>query len=348
MGLRFPSDIDAWSRWHERRHMVRLVKNRALAGVSRSSSPRSLHVVGGSSEADIVIVIESRSPTTLTALVAPIRHLDPARVALVAPFDPNGLLPSAPWHTNVVDEADLLSAVPGMALGVSAGAYLPGGRALLHATTTAHRPFVVVQHGLLTPLAPPLAPECHLLAWTEADAYFWRSGRGDVTSEVVGSTLLADAAARPLNVNPSAATTYLGQLHAAELPRVALARQADTFCREHGAVYRPHPSEQDRTSRAILALMHRRGVAIDDGKTPLKDLAAPIVSVFSTGVLEAAAAGLPAWVHYPNAPAWLGEFWERYGMAPFGGEPTPPPAGIEGEPAKTLAERITALAAGSR
>ena len=36
--------------------------------------------------------------------------------------------------------------------------------------------------------------------------------------------------------------------------------------------------------------------------------------MFSTGVLEAAARGLPAWVDFPDPPAWLREFWDRYGM----------------------------------
>ena len=50
------------------------------------------------------------------------------------------------------------------------------------------------------------------------------------------------------------------------------------------------------------------------------------MSVFSTGVLEAAAQGRDAWVDFPRPPAWLGEFWERYGMHRFGGAPTPAPA----------------------
>ena len=75
---------------------------------------------------------------------------------------------------------------------------------------------------------------------------------------------------------------------------------------------------------------------------PLADLAAPVVSVFSTGVLEAAARGLPAWVDFPDPPAWLREFWDRYDMRPYGGDPTPAPARPDEEPAVAIARLLAA------
>ena len=51
---------------------------------------------------------------------------------------------------------------------------------------------------------------------------------------------------------------------------------------------------------------------------PLVDLPNPVVSIFSTGILEAAARGRDAWVDFPHPPLWLEEFWERYGMHRFG------------------------------
>ena len=51
----------------------------------------------------------------------------------------------------------------------------------------------MVQHGALTPYAPPLPDDCTVLAWSEADGEFWRSGRDDVRIETVGSQLLWEA-----------------------------------------------------------------------------------------------------------------------------------------------------------
>ncbi|MDQ2763525.1 MAG: RNA-binding protein, partial [Pseudomonadota bacterium] len=114
-------------------------------------------------------------------------------------------------------------------------------------------------------------------------------------------------------------------LHGAELPRRGMARAAFTFCREHNATYRPHPSEIDKLSRAQHALWERRGITIDRSGTPLREHNGPVVAAFSTGVLEAAARGVPSFVHYPEAPMWLAEFWDRYGMKQWGQEPTPAP-----------------------
>ena len=117
-----------------------------------------------------------------------------------------------------------------------------------------------------------------------------------------------------------------------------------TTCRKRGAVYRPHPSERDVTSRAVLAAYERAGVTVDRAGVPLVELASPVVSVFSTGVLEAAARGRDAWVDFPRPPAWLGEFWERYGMHRLGDSPTPAPARPAVEPARRVAELVLGAA----
>ena len=68
-----------------------------------------------------------------------------------------------------------------------------------------------------------------------------------------------------------------------------------------------------------------------------------MVSVFSTGILEAAARGVPAWAAYDRPPAWLAEFWERYAMSRYGSDPTPAPAPPEREPAAAVAAAIEDL-----
>ena len=136
---------------------------------------------------------------------------------------------------------------------------------------------------------------------------------------------------------------YLGQMHGAELQRSKLTRAAASFCRENDAVYRPHPSEKDKLSRLTHKVFRRAGITVDASR-PLNELTGPVVSVFSTGVLEAAAQGRDAWVHFPRPPAWLEEFWERYGMHQYGDSPTPAPARPDVEPAKRIAELLTAAA----
>ncbi len=98
------------------------------------------------------------------------------------------------------------------------------------------------------------------------------------------------------------------------------------------------------TSRAVLAAYARAGITVDTSGVPLVDLESPIVSVFSTGVLEAAARGRDAWVDFPRPPAWLGEFWERYDMHRLGSSPTPAPDRPAVEPARRIAEIVTEAA----
>ena len=82
----------------------------------------------------------------------------------------------------------------------------------------------------------------------------------------------------------------------------------------------------------------RMGIEVDRSGVPLFQTHSPVVSAFSTGVLEAAARGVPAWVSYPAPPAWLGEFWERYRMRPWGGPPTPIADVPATEPGRAVAD----------
>ena len=144
-------------------------------------------------------------------------------------------------------------------------------------------------------------------------------------------------------IDPLGTPTYLGQLHGAELPRRELAAAAEAFCRTTGATYRPHPSERDRASRRQHALWERAGIHVDHAGGPLAEVGTPVVSVFSTGVLEAAARGIPAWVDFPRPPIWLAEFWTRYRMSQWGGAPTPSPVLAGDPPARLVADLIGAL-----
>ncbi|MGV3016623.1 RNA-binding protein [Rothia sp. 88186D007BW] len=252
-------------------------------------------------------------------------------------------LPDEPWHVSALAETDLDDALNEVQQVLALGHYMAWGAAAYRLAQRVGARFITVQHGLHTPYAPPLAPGTHLLAFSQADAEFWISGRDDVTYDVVGSQLFWDAAQKP-RVDPdtvSETPIFLGQMHGAELPRASFAAASIKFTREHKAIYRPHPSEKDKLSRLIHSLMSKLGINIDRSEQPLNQVNSPVVSIFSTGVLEAALRGVPAWVYHPNPPAWVTEFWERYGMNQWGSEPTPAPQVPTKEPAQQIAEYLT-------
>ena len=158
----------------------------------------------------------------------------------------------------------------------------------------------------------------------------------------VGSQLLYNANQKSLGVpvESSGAPIFLGQMHGAELPRSSYVNVSYRFIKKHNAIYRPHPSETDKLSTLTHALWERQGIPIDRSGVPLNELPNPVVSIFSTGVLEAAIRGIPAWVYHPNPPGWLEEFWNRYGMGRWGEDRTPAPPQPDIEPARRIAELI--------
>ena len=82
------------------------------------------------------------------------------------------------------------------------------------------------------------------------------------------------------------------------------------------------------------------GIEVDFSKKPLSSLNRPIASVFSTGILEAAAVGLPAWGFAINEPAWIREFWKRYNIGVWGAGSTVPPVKMAEEPALSVAKQL--------
>ncbi len=343
-GLRVPDDIEVWHRWQERRHPLRHARNRVRQ--LGPTAPLVFDLSWGGSDADICVVVDAGHASVAAALNEPLALLPPERVVLV---QPHGL----PVHHGFrvsstpqpVAESELARTLRGVTTVLGSGHYTQAGAAVWAALPSA-RTFVS-QHGAVTPYAPPLPSTTTVLAWTQADADFWRSGRRGIGAEVVGSQLLwrAGAVNSPDHVgSPAGSLTFLGQGHATEISRARLTHAVLNTCREHGAVYRPHPSERDIASRAVLKAYARAGIAVDTSGVPLVDLQAPIVSVFSTGVLEAAARGRDAWVDFPRPPAWLGEFWERYDMHRLGSSPTPAPPLTAQEPAQRIAEIVTAAA----
>ncbi|MHA6508218.1 prephenate dehydrogenase [Tessaracoccus sp. Y1736] len=335
MGLRY-LDRESWRRWQESRRRLQILKARLTRRPSHVDAPEPAHRVWvRGSEPALLVACDSDSPTNRHALLAPLKSAAELPAIVVHPATTDLRLPGEGWR-EMSDPDQMLDGVRAV---VSIGDHLGVG-AWAH-EQAARRGWrqLVVQHGLLTPLSPPPPPGVEVLAWSEADAAFIAEGRPDLTTKVVGSQLLAAAARSPaIHVSRFATPAFLGQLHGAELSRWSMTRSVTEFWRLTGAIYRPHPREEDKLSRAQHAIWSRLGMEIDSS-TPLAQLDRPVVSAFSTGVLEAAARGIPAWVFHVSPPPWLEEFWVRYGMSRWGQPPTPAPV-VESDPASRIAHQL--------
>lgn len=290
-----------------------------------------------------LVVIDKLSPSTTAAIAAPLERLGSTHTAVLLPSGTTFPVGEQAVGWSPIPLQDMDALPPTITQVLTLGSYLElAGQA----RTWAGRHDVrhsVVQHGMLTPWSPPAAAGDHVLAWSRQDAEYWAAGRSDITTEVVGAQLLWSAAhtdgARPAH-QASAAPVMLGQLHGIELDRREAFGIYREFCRTEQARYRPHPNEQDLLSRLQHRRLQRAGVQFETSGAPLTQLDAPVVSIFSTGTLEAAHRGLPAFVTHPDPPEWIRDVWRRYRLAPWGGQSTAAWAGDGPEPAAAVAEAV--------
>ena len=355
--LKYPLDLDAWQAWQRRQKKLKWAKYKlnSLLDSARSRTVAEEPVRGllytRGAKPQVLIVMDSFSPTNRNAILEPLKHLGAVDVALWVPEDASEYLDGQyaserysrkDWSEQEISGDELMRLLPDVRIVLSAAQFLGRGAVAYEFSRAIGAEYWMVQHGLLVPQAPPLPVGCTLLAFSEADAQFWASGRRDVTTHAVGSQLLYLAAQKAAGAEAQKQNglepIFLGQMHGAELPRASFAYASHSFLKKFGGSYRPHPSEKDRLSVLTHQLWEKEGIRIDRSGTPLNEVPNPVVSIFSTGVLEAAIRGIPAWVYHPAPPAWLVEFWDRYGMNQWGQEPTPAPVQPKKEPAQRIAE----------
>ena len=355
--LKYPLDLDAWQAWQRRQKKLKWAKYKlnSLLDSARSRTVAEEPVRGllytRGAKPQVLIVMDSFSPTNRNAILEPLKHLGTVDVALWVPEDASEYLDGQyaserysrkDWSEQEISGDELMRLLPDVRIVLSAAQFLGRGAVAYEFSRAIGAEYWMVQHGLLVPQAPPLPVGCTLLAFSEADAQFWASGRRDVTTHAVGSQLLYLAAQKAAGAEEQKQNDlepiFLGQMHGAELPRASFAYASHSFLKKYGGIYRPHPSEKDKLSVLTHKLWEKEGIRIDRSGTPLNEVPNPVVSIFSTGVLEAAIRGIPAWVYHPAPPAWLVEFWDRYGMNRWGSEPTPAPVQPEKEPARRIAE----------
>lgn len=336
VGLVYPRDLAAWQAWQDNRRPL-LQRLRATR-----HAPEDSWVLTCGANPVVVVAVDGTTPSICAALETPCRHIASEHLAIL---DRRARLDILGADANVhsfsgIDELDVLC--PDVKVAVTIGAHLPLGKMAHSLMERRAGHAFVVQHGLLTPHAPPLPPQTTLLAWSEDDATFWKSSRQEIETLNVGSQLFWRPETSTEGTQMSeGAPIFLGQLHAAELGRADLIRTTVGFCRRNQARYRPHPSERDKTSRLVHAAMRRGGISFDDTAQALDASCSPVVAIFSSGLLEAAANGRPAFGYHPSAPQWINAFWERYSIGKWGSEPTVAPTQPEIEPALHIANVIT-------
>ncbi|MGL5826470.1 MAG: hypothetical protein ACRCYU_16910 [Nocardioides sp.] len=337
MGLLHPDDLSAWRRARGARPAL----GRLAVGLRELTHDPRFELFIGGSVPTLLVALESTSVANRTAVLPPLRHVDMTKVAILAPFGAGPVLPQHPWDTKILFPEELPRYFDRMNAVLATSNHTDVGASAYDFSQAVNCPFYLVQSTLITSHSPPVPSGATLLGWSDADIAFWRDGSthaASATNTVVGSQLLWAAAQDRIDEpNKAAPTTYLGQLQETALGAKPMAKAAEDFCLAYDAVYRPHPAETDRRARSVHERFVRVGIALDQSRTPLRTFDGPVVSPYSSGVLEAAARGLPAWVDFPQPPEWLCEVWERYAMVTYGETtPTPSPVITNFEPAYAI------------
>jgi hypothetical protein len=337
--------VPEWRKWRSRREGL-------LRGRFKSPFyPAALGLYSDdpwvSDTSHLVVSLENLSPTQVASLLRPEAVLRSRNVpvAVIAPLSiGDGLAHFGLTLRERLSGAGVWShPKPKMILATSHCS--ASGRFSWELSRNLGIPFVIVQHGVVTPFAPPLPEGCHLFAWTLEDAEFWISGRTDVTTTVVGSQIIWDAgASRSQASDPRGPICFLGQLHGPELSRLTTIRSVAELARTVPIAYRPHPGETDFVSRLIHRRWQFQGIPIEPPTSRLGENNAAVAGIFSTGILEAAASGRAAFGFCAHPPSWLPEFWARYNIKQFGTDeatqveiPTREPAAVISETAEVLA-----------
>ena len=169
-GLTHPRDLEAWHRWQDRSQPVGRRAQRML-GVLRDIARPDGHagnavLTRGGPQPRVLVCLESRSPTSVRALLEPVRHLDPADVAVISPHRGHATCcPRARGRSRPASRPTSSPSTPRAVRPCSRPATTCRSGRWRTGPPSPGR-FLTVQHGLLTPHAPPLGAGTILLAWS--------------------------------------------------------------------------------------------------------------------------------------------------------------------------------------
>lgn len=201
VGLIHPESMELWREWASSHGLLRrgarslLRAGRTVTGAGSEPGDPAwvLHSRDGDVRERLLIALDDSTSATRAGLLSTLAYLRTGIDVLA----PAGLqwpeLAGDDW-TRIPFDSPRDAAQMGTAGVVSTGQDRPAGAAAHVIATRRDIPEFVVQTGPLTPYAAPLPHGARLLAWNEADAEFWRSGRPDVRALDAGSQLLWAAA----------------------------------------------------------------------------------------------------------------------------------------------------------
>ena len=154
MTLVFTRDLDAWLSWQADQHRLRSFKGKL---VSTMRAPQAQWFLASNhAEPRVVVSMDTTNPTAVGSLIAPLTHVGDLPVAVVAPVPLEGIVADLGLRVTPLNAGRVDGLVAGASCVVTAGHYLPVGVATQRAAQRYGRPLLMVQHGALTPFAPPL------------------------------------------------------------------------------------------------------------------------------------------------------------------------------------------------
>jgi len=352
-----PEAWQTWRRQHETGFAAQLRqrspgKHLVLLGTSAPESfvrPSTLFAVDDLSPSEVASVVrpaQELARRTSVALVAPITLVRQLREYGFSPGGGSGSVGlSRSTHRPAAVDLDLIDA----SAVVVTRYETPAARALRIYSRQRSIPCAYIQHGVVTPFAPPLPAEALLFSWSQSDADFWCDGRADVSIHVVGSQMLWEAGSTRRNAHEEQpgqddqTLCFLGQLHGTELARRVTIATVQELRGRGPLTYRPHPAERDIRSRCRHMSWRCQGVRVLSQALPLTEQAGPVVGIFSTGILQAAAAGRSSYAFCLRPPSWIKELWSRYGMEQLGGTRSTSVSSPSQHPARAIADVLESL-----
>ena len=179
-GLLFPEDLNQWYAWQRSTNRIGNVKHTikqvaSWGKLSHISAPSRIFLSSrGSRPSQLVVALDSIGATSLKALIEPLAYTDVA-ATVISHNDITHYLPGEDWYVEEILLSEALNQLNPQVV-LSAGHYLDLGSVTFELALHIGADYVVSQHGLNTPFAPPLAPSTHLLAFSQADAEFWIAG----------------------------------------------------------------------------------------------------------------------------------------------------------------------------
>ena len=203
MALIHPHSLERWQEWRDTRRPAAALRGAASRLLRRPDPAQAaapgftLHTREGTGTSRVLLGIDAAGPTGQESLLAVLPYLH-GTVEVLTPADLDLSLPGdADWTHHPVIEPRAALAGRGITAVLTTGWEHPVGREVHAWAMRADVPNAVLQDGTVTPFSAPLPPRTTLLAWTEADGEFRRSGRREIEVRAVGSQRSGGLARRP-------------------------------------------------------------------------------------------------------------------------------------------------------